>query len=118
MFFILIFLTCNSLEKRKEKLELVYKGDGLVKNFLLQVSVFLVLSQYQGHLIAGKVNGVLYNIFSLPTLSSTFPRVTRGIWRQECIYVVTCSSSPLPRWWHKYGAVSFTNHPNLMDLSS
>lgn len=42
MFFILIFLTCNSLEKRKEKLELVYKGDGLVKNFLLQVSVFLV----------------------------------------------------------------------------
>ena len=42
MFFILIFLICNSLEKRKEKLELVYKGDGLVKNFLLQVSVFLV----------------------------------------------------------------------------
>lgn len=42
IFFILIFLTCDILEKRKEKLELVYKGDGLVKNFLLQVSVFVV----------------------------------------------------------------------------
>ena len=41
---IIIFLACDILEKkkRKEKLELVYKGDGLVKNVLLQLSVFLV----------------------------------------------------------------------------
>ena len=43
VFFIIIFLACDILEKkRKEKLELVYKGDGLVKNVLLQLSVFLV----------------------------------------------------------------------------
>ena len=40
-FFPKFFLACDMLEKKMEKLKLVYKGDGLVKNVLLQVSVFL-----------------------------------------------------------------------------
>ena len=39
-FFMLIFLACDIKKKQKEKLELVHKGDGLVKNLLLHVSVF------------------------------------------------------------------------------
>ena len=41
IYFILIFLACDILEKkRKEKVVLVYKGDGLLEKLLLQVSVF------------------------------------------------------------------------------
>ena len=114
-FFILIFLACDIKKKKKKKRKArigAYKGDGLVKNLLLHVSVFKsvpVSFSRKGELCT------IISIFSQPLL------VLFQEWRgalETGMYVVTCSSSPLPRWWHIYEAVSFTKHANLTDLSS
>ena len=103
-FFMLIFLACDIKKKQKEKLELVHKGDGLVKNLLLHVSVFKsvpVSLSRKGELCT------IISIFSQPLLE-LFQEWSGAL--ETGMYVVTCSSSPLPRWWHIYGAVSLSQN--------
>ena len=103
-FFMLIFLACDIKKKQKEKLELVHKGDGLVKNLLLHVSVFKsvpVSLSRKGELCT------IISIFSQPLLV-LFQDWSGAL--ETGMYVVTCSSSPLPRWWHIYGAVSLSQN--------
>ena len=91
IFFILIFLACDILEKKKKRKARIgikrrWSGKKLTPTCFGLPSVKSVP-------VWRKVNCVLY-IYFLPTLSSNFPRVTQDS-RDEsaCIYIVTSFSS-------------------------